>query len=588
MEQMKSRPHFYQFLFALLLMFMIPPTNVYGEFKKTKIAVLDFALRGDNFKTKDLGGIVAEWFTTTLVKDGRFEVVERALLQKIIQEQKLGMTGLIDKKSSAELGKILGVKTIITGSILQLQDIIDVNARIINVKSGSIVAAENIRSESTANLKSVIEKLTTQIMKNFPLTGYIVKRYDERVLIDLGMASGLQIGMDFIVFKEGEVIKHPKTGEVLEVEQIKTGVIQIQDIRPNVATAKILQENQGQQIKYGQLVQSIRKKQSKRETTLSSSGKKVQPESPGVSDKSTKAPSFSLTTQPYTRKDHVEGEQRDTLMSGGQGPPFKKVATGSYLMGSNRYSEKPQHYVKINREFFLTISEITFDDYDKFCVETNRPFPNNSGWGRGDRPVINVSWHDAQAYAKWLTEQTGITYRLPSESEWEWAAGSGTNTLYNWGNRFKINMANCKKCSKTEPSNRTTPVRNFPPNQFGFHDMSGNVWEWVQDCWVENYRNAPEDQSVRQVSGKCGNYTIRGGAWNSSKRHITTTARLGIWAGAKSNYIGFRLVRETESLALEPKQIERPTPEKEIAKKNVKKKARRKPVFDDDEDADEN
>lgn len=524
-------------------------TTVQGEFKKTKIAVLDFELRGDSFTTKDLGGIVAEWFTTTLVKDGRFEVVERALLQKIVTEQKLGMTGLIDENSSAELGKILGVKTIITGSVLQMDQTIDVNARIINVKSGSIVAAENIRSTSTGNLKSVIEQLTSQIMKNFPLTGYIVKRSPQSVLIDLGATSGIQHGMNFIVFKEGEVIKHPKTGEVLEVEQIRTGLISISNIRSNVATATIVKEENGQQISYGQLVQSVRKPSQKTVTTAITASPDKPVTYPEVFGQEG-AKKKQVEKGKYNRSEFTEGE-RDSLMSGGQGPQFLKVKSGSFLMGSNRYFEKPQHFVKIDREFNLTISEISFNDFERFCIETGHPFPEDNGWGQGERPVINVSWHDAKAYAKWLTQETGLTYRLPSESEWEWAAGAGTNALYNWGNKFKNDMANCKKCGKLSKQKRTLPVRSFPPNKFGFHDMSGNVWEWVEDCWVENYVNAPEDQNPRQISGRCGNYTIRGGAWNSPRRQITTTTRLGIWANTKSNYIGFRLVRETSPAAVQ-------------------------------------
>lgn len=532
---------FVKITFPIVLILLVSSSFVNAEFKKTKIAVLDFELRGDSFKTKDIGGIVAEWFTTTLVKDGRFEVVERALLQKIVEEQKLGMTGLIDDSSTAELGKILGVKTIITGSVLQIKDTIDVNARIINVKSGSIVAAENIRSKSADNLKSVIEELTSKIMKNFPLTGYIVKRSGENVLIDLGAASGLQHDMEFIVFKEGEVIKHPKTGEVLEVEQIRTGVIKITDIRSNVATAEIIKEEDGQKIIYGQLVQSIRKEtQSKTSYTAASKQGEASPKESSASQSSRVS---EPTRQEYQRKEVEEGE-RDTLMSGGQGPTYLKVKSGNFLMGSDRYSEKPQHYVSINKEFFLTTTEITFNDYERFCIEAGHPFPDDSGWGRGDRPVINVSWHDAQAYAKWLSDQTGLTYRLPTESEWEWAAGAGKNTLYDWGNRFLSNKANCKRCGDLAKDRRTIPVRSFAPNTFGFFDMSGNVWEWVEDCWVENYVNAPQDQSARIVSGRCGNYTIRGGAWNSPRRQITTTSRLGIWASTQSNYIGFRLVRE--------------------------------------------
>lgn len=542
-------------LAAFFIVVFDGPCN--AEFKKTKIAVLDFELKGETFKTKDMGGIVAEWFTTALVQDGRFQVVERALLKKIIDEQKLGMTGLIDEGSSAQIGKILGVRTIISGSVLQLTDAIEVNARIINVSTGSIVAAENLRSKDTSgNLKELIERLTAKIVKNFPLTGYVVKKRNDTVLIDLGTTSSVQVGMEFIVYKEGAAIKHPKTGEVLEVEQIRTGLIKISEIGTNTFTAEIIQEEPKQEIRYGQLVQSIRENKPVSEP----SPPKEKPESAksqdefiaamekskekGIDDKKEpEKPASPKAETGYVRAEFSPGE-RDNLAAGGQGPTVLPLPTGTFLMGSDRFSEKPQHFVKIDKPVFLTVAEVTFEDYEKFCLETGAAFPDDSGWGGKDRPVVNVSWHDAQAYAAWLTKQTGTTYRLPSETEWEWAAGAGTGTLYAWGNAFKQDMANCKTCSLGGFKAQTLPTRSFPANKFGFHDMSGNVWEWVQDCWVENYINASEDQSPRKFTGKCSNYTVRGGAWNSPERQISTTARLGVLAETKSNYIGFRLVKD--------------------------------------------
>ena len=531
-------------LMFFIFSFFIFTISCYADFKKTKIAVLDFELRGDSFKTKDMGGIVAEWFTTTMVQDGRFEVVERALLRKIVEEQKLGMTGLIDESSSAQLGKILGVKTIISGSVLQFQDTIEVNARIINVNTGSIVAAENIRSNTGDNLKNVIELLTARIVKNFPLTGYIVKIRGDSVLIDLGADSGLQLGMEFVVFKEGEVIKHPKTGEVLEVEQIHTGKIKITEISTNTATAEVVSEEPGQKIVYGQLVQSVRKpeliSEKSDEQTSGAKGTKSGKELSGQSKEQEKPATLARTEGP--------AGERDNLASGGQGPPVLPLPTGNYMMGSNRFSEKPPHYVKIEKPVQMMMTEVTFEEFEKFCLETSYPFPDDARWGKKDRPVINISWHDAQAYAKWLTEQTGILYRLPFETEWEWAAGAGAGTIYAWGNSLLPDMANCSGCGTIGETQQTAPVRSFYPNKFGFFDMTGNVWEWVQDCWVENYTNAPEDQSPREFSGKCGNYTIRGGGWNSKEKQITVTSRLGIWAETKSNYIGFRLVRDPNNL----------------------------------------
>lgn len=541
-----------------------------ADFKKTKIAVLDFEQRGDAFKTQDMGGIVAEWFTTAMVKDGRFQVVERALLKKIVQEQKLGMSGLIDQDSTAQLGKILGVKTIISGSVLLFQDHVEVNARIINVNTGSIVAAENLSSPNPDNLREAIEALTAKIVKNFPLTGYIVKKRDSSVVVDLGASAGLQPGMEFIVFKEGEAIKHPKTGEVLEIEQIRTGKIKIAEIGINTATADILEVEPKQDIRYGQLVQSIRKLEATAEERVEPIAASAKHEAPttepkkiadvagaagttptaAVQEKHAEPPPPAKATPPqetatsgYQRPELSPGE-RDNLASGGQGPALLPLSSGTFMMGSDRFSEKPIHFVTIERPVMMMVSEVTFEEYEKFCLETGAAFPDDGNWGKKDRPVINVSWHDAQAYARWLSKQTGFTYRLPSESEWEWACGAGTGTIYPWGNSFKPDLANCRTCLTTGDSTQTQPTRSFPPNKLGFHDMAGNVWEWVEDCWVENYINASENQAPRKISGKCNNFTIRGGGWNSPVKQVGVTTRLGVLADTRSNYIGFRLVKD--------------------------------------------
>jgi len=236
----------------------LTPPRANADFQKTKIAVLDFVLHGDKLETEGMGAILSEWFITSIVKSGRFDVVERAMLQKIISEQKLATTGLIDENSATELGKILGVRVIITGSVLKLQSTVEINARVISVESGSIIAAENIRGHSSSDLQTLVAELTHRIMLNFPLNGYIVKKSPKSVIIDLGFTAGLNAGTEFIVYKEGAVIKHPKTGEVLDVEQIHTGRIRIKKVRRNVAEGDILSEK-GDGIAYGQLVQSTKK-----------------------------------------------------------------------------------------------------------------------------------------------------------------------------------------------------------------------------------------------------------------------------------------------------------------------------------------
>jgi len=228
-----------------------------ADFQKTKIAVLDFELKGEGYETEDMGGIVAEWFTTALVKTGRFEVIERAMLNKIIEEQKLGLTGVVDSSSASQLGKILGVKTIISGSVLKLKNILEVNARIIDVESASIIAAENVKSSSSTSLQSLIERMASIIIKNFPLEGYVVNRTVDKITIDLGRMAGVHKDMDFAVYKEGRVIKHPKTGEVLDVEHIESGKIKIVKVRDKLSTGKIIEESKKGSIEYGQFVKSL-------------------------------------------------------------------------------------------------------------------------------------------------------------------------------------------------------------------------------------------------------------------------------------------------------------------------------------------
>lgn len=228
-----------------------------ADFEKIKVAVMDFQLQGEGYETEDMGSIVAEWFITALVKEGRFDVVERALLNKILQEQKLGMSGVVDESSATKIGKLLGVGVIISGSVLKLENILEVNARIIDVESASIIAAENVKSASSASLQQLIVQMSVKIIKNFPLEGYVVARSDDTVTIDLGKRAGVRQDMEFMVYKEGKIIKHPKTGEVLDVQKIESGMVRITSISNKIAMGEIVEEQSPGSITYGQMVKSI-------------------------------------------------------------------------------------------------------------------------------------------------------------------------------------------------------------------------------------------------------------------------------------------------------------------------------------------
>jgi TolB-like protein len=228
-----------------------------AEFKKTKIAVLDFQLQGKGFDTADMGKIVAEWLITALVKEGRFEVIERRLLEKIINEQRLVMEGVVDTDNAVQLGKLLGVKVIISGSVMKFQNIIEANARIIDVKDASIIAAESVKSNTASRLEDLVIEMAQPIIKDFPLEGYVVNRKGAKVVIDLGRRAGVKPGMRFMAFKEGNIIKHPKTGEVLDVEKIQTGILEITSVSQKIATARIVDPKNAKGIAYGQMVKSL-------------------------------------------------------------------------------------------------------------------------------------------------------------------------------------------------------------------------------------------------------------------------------------------------------------------------------------------
>jgi formylglycine-generating enzyme required for sulfatase activity/serine/threonine protein kinase len=226
------------------------------------------------------------------------------------------------------------------------------------------------------------------------------------------------------------------------------------------------------------------------------------------------------------------------------------IPAGSFRMGDpGNGDEKPVHDVTI-REFNLMKHEVTFTQYDLYAAQTDSYWRIDEGWGRENVPVMNVSWIDANDYAKWLSEKTGYQFRLPSEAEWEYAARAGTTTKYPWGNSASHEKANYGKdncCGGLRAGidqwRNTSPVGSFPANQYGVHDMHGNVREWVQDCWNGSYNGAPKDGSV-WLSGDCNKRVIRGGSWISSPNELGSAKREGNGTEKRNNSLGFRLLQE--------------------------------------------
>ncbi len=242
---------------------------------------------------------------------------------------------------------------------------------------------------------------------------------------------------------------------------------------------------------------------------------------------------------------HVIGKTfLEPLKDGGFGPEMVVIPAGKFQMGdiqdSYESDEKPVHWVSISK-FAIGKYEVTFAEYDKFANATGIKKPNDEGWGRGNRPVINVSWHDAIAYTEWLSEQTGKEYRLPSEAEWEYAARAGTKTKYWWGDEIGQNQANCRGCGSQWDTKQTAPVGSFKANQFGLHDTAGNVWEWVADPGHTNYEGAPDDGSVWE-GGNENLRVQRGGSWNSNFFNTRAADRYRYFPDRRVDNIGFRVV----------------------------------------------
>ena len=242
---------------------------------------------------------------------------------------------------------------------------------------------------------------------------------------------------------------------------------------------------------------------------------------------------------------HAVGSSfRDQLSAGGEGPEMVVIPAGRFRMGdlsgAGADDEKPVHEVAIARPFALSKYEITFADYDKFT------YPNkvdDKGWGRGRRPVIGVYWDDANEYAAWLSAQTGKRYRLATEAEWEYAARAGSSTKYSWGNDIGSNRANCDNEYCGDRWDYTAPAGSFSANAWGLHDMHGNVWEWVQDCWNDSYAGAPGDGSA-WTNGECGLRVIRGGSWFYGPWYLRSAFRYWTARSYRHNNIGFRLAQD--------------------------------------------
>jgi formylglycine-generating enzyme required for sulfatase activity len=231
-------------------------------------------------------------------------------------------------------------------------------------------------------------------------------------------------------------------------------------------------------------------------------------------------------------------------------PEMVVVPAGEFMMGSpkeeadHNSSGEPQHKVVFSKPFAVSKFVVTFDQWDA-CVAAGGCAwnPPDSGMGRGIKPVINVSWDDARQYVAWFSRMTGKTYRLLTEAEFEYAARAGRQSAYSWGDEIGNGNANCVGCGSKWDRRETSPVDSFKPNAFGLYDMHGNVWEWIEDCFHDNYNGALQDGSAWTADTDCSRRVVRGGSWFNFPRFLRAATRDWYSTDVRYHFLGFRVGR---------------------------------------------
>ncbi|MEQ1613286.1 MAG: SUMF1/EgtB/PvdO family nonheme iron enzyme [Hyphomicrobiaceae bacterium] len=245
-------------------------------------------------------------------------------------------------------------------------------------------------------------------------------------------------------------------------------------------------------------------------------------------------------------------------------PEMVVLPRGTFTMGSTDVdSERPPHLVTMNYDLAVGKYEVTKAEFSRFVEATRRDkdggcstfdilrfnVRDNKSWRdvgyeqTNRDPAACVNWEDAQDFVAWLSKATNASYRLLSEAEWEYAARAGSDKRFHWGDSIGRNRANCNACGSRWDNNQTAPVGLFEPNDFGLFDMHGNVWEWVQDCYIHSYKGAPDDGKARKDQTTSCARVLRGGSWVSPPDYLRASYRRNDSSGARRNDFGFRVAK---------------------------------------------
>ena len=286
--------------------------------------------------------------------------------------------------------------------------------------------------------------------------------------------------------------------------------------------------------KQQQLKSSIAKASRERESQLQSADSTVTAYLPRVQTQS-----LSVQREQTITDKNSDENLADTRFVA---PVMVAIPSGSFLMGSETGAEdeKPVHHVVVDA-FSMSKHEITMQQFRVFAIATGRPAQQFSP-EQSNLPATDVSWHDAVAYTDWLREKTKRPFRLATESEWEYAARAGTTTTYFSGDDLR-GVANCVECGSQWGGKSPAPVGSFSPNEFGLYDMHGNVWEWVQDCWTDNYNGRTKSAASVTVDD-CARHVLRGGSWYNDADFARSSYRGNETPHFRDGGVGFRVVHD--------------------------------------------
>jgi formylglycine-generating enzyme required for sulfatase activity len=248
-----------------------------------------------------------------------------------------------------------------------------------------------------------------------------------------------------------------------------------------------------------------------------------------------------------------QARQAKLTKCGLQESDWAVIQTGSYIMGSppeekDRFDNERQHQVEVKR-FEILKTPVTFEMFDIYCDEMNLARIHDEGWGREDRPIINIAYWSAVDYCIWLSKVTGDIIRLPTEAEWEYACRAGTTTPFWTGETITTGQANFDGnytyggSEKGISRGKTTPVTQFFPNPWGLYDMHGNVWEWCASIFDEEY-NGLELEDAGFNEEELSERVVRGGSWHNVPGGIRSAIRNKLRPDYRYLRVGFRIVRE--------------------------------------------